>query len=163
MKKTAIALAAFVTLNIGTGFAAPVNDLSQGQTAVGAGTDTFYLEHKLSDNFTIGYENMDRNNTGSMNDIYGQLNLNSNLRGIIGSRNFSSDSETYLGLAVNGALSPQADGYASLIGGSQFKELQIGTNYKLSHNTDLNINYHSFMPDEGRNKDGIGVGATLKF
>ncbi|MEG6584235.1 hypothetical protein [Dendrosporobacter sp. 1207_IL3150] len=163
MKKTVITLAAFLAMNMGTGFAAPINDLSQGQTALGIGTDTFYIEHKLSDKFTLGFQNNDYDNIGDMEDIYGQFGLNSNLRGIIGSRNFSYDSEAYLGLAVNNAIAPQADGYASIIAGSSFKEFEIGTNVKLSHNTDLNLNYHNFMPDEGRDRNGVGVGATVKF
>lgn len=163
MKKTVLALATFLTLNAGIGFAAPINDLSQGQTAIGIGNDNFYLEHKLTDNFTLGLQNVDRDNGGNLSDIYGQLQLTNNLRGIIGSRNFDPSSKLYLGMAVNGPLAPEADGYASLIAGNEFKELQVGTNFRLTHNLDLNLNYHSFMPDVGSNKTGVGVGATIKF
>lgn len=163
MKKTLFTLAAFLTLNASIGFAAPINDLSQGQTALGIGTDTFYIEHKLSNDFTLGYQNVDYNHVGTMNDIYGQFSLNDNLRGIVGSRSFSSDTKPYIGLAVNSGLSPDTDGYASIIAGDHFKELQLGANIKLSYKTDLNLNYHSFMPDGGNSKTGVGVGATIKL
>ncbi len=163
MKKPILTLAAFMALNAATVFAAPLNDLSQGQTAIGLGTDTFYLEHKLSNNFTLGYQNVDYDHVGDMDDIYGQFNLTDNLRGIIGSRSFHSDSKAYIGMGVNSALSPDADGYASFIAGDHFKEFQVGTNIKLSYKTDLNLNYYSFKPDGSSSKTGVGVGATIKL
>ena len=162
MRKTVLTLAAILALNVGVGFAAPINNLSQGETAVGAGTDAFYLEHKLSNSFTLGFQNVDRGS--DMNDIYGQFKLSNNLRGIIGNRDFDGGgSRMYLGMAVNGPVAPGWDGYASLIGGNEFKEVQVGANIGLASNVDLNLNYHSYMPDWGRNKNGVGIGATLKF
>lgn len=163
MKKAVFALTTFLTISFSTVFAAPVNDLSKGQTAVGIGTDTFYLEHKVNNQLLLGIQNVDWDSNGSMDDLYGQFQLNSNLTGIIGNRNFNSGSGLYLGMAVNGTLAPEWDGYASLIAGNDFKELQVGANLKLTTNVDLNINYHSFMPDAGRNNNGVGIGATYKF
>lgn len=164
MKKIVLSLVAALVLSVGTGFAAPINDLATGQTAVGLGSDTFYLEHKLTDNFTLGFQNVDRGDNGtSLDDIYGQFRLSDNLRAIIGSRNLDSGSKFYGGLAVNGPMAPEWDGYASFIAGNQFKELQVGANFHLAHNLDLNLNYHSFMPDAGRDTNGAGVGVTLKF
>lgn len=165
MKKFVLTIAAFVTLNAGVAaFAAPINDLGQGQTAVGIGTDTFYLEHKLTDSFTIGYQNVDRDRSGHMSDVYGQFQLGKNIRGIVGNRDFDySNSKMYLGMAVNGPVAPGWDGYASLIAGSEFKELQVGANIGIAPNVDLNLSYHSFMPDYGNNRNGVGIGATLKF
>jgi hypothetical protein len=164
LKKIVLVLVAALTLAVGTGYAAAVNDLTTGQTAVGVGSDTFYLEHKFADNFTLGFQNVDRGDNGSsLNDIYGQFHLSGNLRAIIGSRNFDSSSRLYGGLAVTGALAPQWDGYASFVAGDQFKELQVGANFRLASNLDLNLNYHSFMPDFGRDTNGAGVGVTLKF
>ncbi|HMM19710.1 MAG TPA: hypothetical protein PKA10_03150 [Selenomonadales bacterium] len=162
MRKIVLTLITLLALNIGVGFAAPINDLSQGQTAIGAGTDTFYLEHKLTDSFTLGFQNVDRHS--DMNDIYGQFRLTSNLRGIVGTRDLDyGGSDAYLGLAVNAPIAPGWDGYASMVAGSDFKELQVGANIGLVGNVDLNLNYYSFMPDRGSDKDGIGIGATLKF
>lgn len=162
MKKIVFALATFVTLNIGIGFAAPINDLAQDQTALGIGTDTFYAEHKFGDSFTLGFQNMNWG-IGTMNDIYGQIAISPNLRGIVGTRNFASESVLYLGMAVDGHIASNTDGYASLIGGDQFKEIQVGANFRLTQNVDLNLNYHSYMPDFANNQTGVGVGATFKF
>lgn len=96
-------------------------------------------------------------------DVYGQVNLNDNLRAIVGSRDYHSNSELYVGAAVNTSLAPSLEGYASLVGSSDFKELQVGANYSLTHNVDLNLNYRSFMPDSGNDNNRTAVGATLKF
>lgn len=162
MKKFALALAALFIMTSATAFAAPINDLSRGQTALGLGTDAFYLEHKLSDSFTLGFQNVDRDSV-SMDDIYGQFQLSDNLRGIVGSRDLAIGSKMYLGMAVHGPLSPEWDGYASLVGGGDFNELQVGANLRLASNLDLNVDYHSFSPDYGRSRSGVGVGATLRF
>lgn len=161
MKKTVIAVAAFFALQVGTSLAAPINDLSRGQTAVGLSSDAFYLEHQVSDSFTLGFQNLDY--YGGMDDIYGQFKLDNSLRGIVGSRDIDSGSKLYLGLGVNGPLSPEWKGHASFVAGSEFKEVQAGASYALSHNVDLNLNYRSFMPDGGGNKSGVDIGATLKF
>jgi hypothetical protein len=164
LKKIVLSLVAALALNVGIGFAAPINDLATGQTAVGIGSDTFYLEHQLTDNFTLGFQNVDRGDNGSsLDDIYGQFRLSGNLRAIVGSRNFDFGSKLYGGLAVSGPMAPEWDGYASFVAGDQFKELQVGANFHLAHNVDLNVNYHSFMPDAGRDTNGVGVGATFKF
>lgn len=155
-----LVLAACLILSAGTAFAAPVNDLGRGQTALGFGSDAFYLEHKLTDTFTLGFQDAD---WVSADDIYGQFDLSGNLRGIVGSRSFPGESKVYIGAAVHGPMGPEWDGYASLIGGGSFSELQVGANFRLSHNLDLNLDYHSYMPDLGRNKSGVGVGLTLKF
>ncbi len=161
MKRIVLAIAALFAMNAATAFAAPINDLGRGQTALGAGSDTFYLEHKLSDSFTLGFQNVDRD--GDLRDIYGQFDLSGNLKGIVGNRDLWSGSEMYLGLAVHGPLAPQWDGYASLIGGNRFNEVQVGANMHVASNLDLNLDYHSFSPDGGRTHSGVGAGMTLKF
>lgn len=170
MKKTIFAIAAFLAVNTGTGLAAPVNTLDTHQTAVGIvihnsdpGSDTLYIEHKLSPNLTLGLQSTDWDHAGDMDDIYGQVHLTDNLRAIIGNRDFGSDSKFYLGISVNGPIAPKWEGYASVIASSSYKEMQIGANYQLTHNVDFNVNYRSFRPDEGRNANGLGIGATLKF
>ena len=154
MKKIALTVVGILAFSVGTGFAAPINNLNQGQTAIGVLDDSFYMEHKMSDNVTLGFQK---------HDIYGQVNFDHNLRGIIGSRDYNSDSQVYIGAAVNTPLARSLDGYASLIGSSEFKELQIGANYNLTNNVDINLNYRSFMPDEGSNNNRTALGATLKF
>jgi hypothetical protein len=170
LKKIVIGLAALFSVNLATGFAAPINDLNQGQTAIGIvmnngdlDSDTFYLEHKFSKSFTLGLENTDFDRGGDIDDIYGQFNLNNNLRGIVGSRDYGHDSKFYLGLAATAPLAPAWDGYASLVGNGDFKELQLGANYQVAHNVDLNLNYRSINPDEGSSRNGFGFGASLKL
>ncbi len=153
--------AALHMLTAATVFAAPVNDLGRGQTALGLGSDTFYLEHKLSDSFTLGIQNVDR--YGDMTDLYGQFDLSGNMKAIVGSRDLNHGSKVYAGAAVHGDLSPDMRGYASLVGGGGFSELQVGGNIRLASNLDLNVDYHSFNPDYGRSKSGVGAGLTLKF
>lgn len=154
MKKIALTVVGILAFGVGTGFAAPINNLNQGNTAIGIMDDSFYLEHKMSDNLTLGFQK---------NDIYGQLDLGNNLRAIVGSRDYNSSSKIYVGAAVNTPIAPSLDGYASVIGANDFKELQVGANYNLTNNVDLNVNYRSFMPDEGSNSNRTGLGATLKF
>ncbi|WP_378955786.1 hypothetical protein [Pelosinus sp. sgz500959] len=154
MKKIALTVVSLLTLGLSTGFAAPINNLTQGETALGVIDDGFYIEHKMSDNLTLGLQK---------NDIYGQVNLNDNIRAIVGSRDYNSNSKVYVGAAINSPLAPSLDGYASLIGANDFKELQVGANYNLTHNLDVNFNYRSFMPDGGSNSNRTALGATLKF
>ncbi len=164
MKKGLLILGAFITMSTATGFAAPLNDLGNEQTAVGISGDTFYLEHKFGDRFTLGYQSMDRDYYGDMKDIYGQYQFTSNLRGIIGSRDFDyRDSATYLGLGLQGSLAPNLKGYTSFLAGDKFNELQVGAGFKLASNVDLNATYTNFMPDRGSDKDEFAVGATFKF
>lgn len=163
MKKSILTLAAILTLTTGAASAAPINNLSSGETAIGAGTTEVYIEHQVSDNFTLGYQNLDRDYYGNQDDIYGQIRLSNNISGIIGHRDMNYDSNFYAGLAASVPLTSSMTGYASFVAGSDFKETQVGANIGLVSNVDLNVNYHSFSPDGGRNEDGFGVGATVKF
>lgn len=156
-------MAALLSLASGTGLTAPVNELEKGQTAAGIGSNMFYLEHKLADNFILGLQNANWDHSNSMDNVYGQLQLTNNLRGIIGSSNLDSNAKVYVGMAVNGPIAPEWEGYTSLIAGKEFKEVQVGANFKITYNADINFNFHSYMPDAGDNKSGVGIGATLKF
>jgi hypothetical protein len=164
MKKSLLTLGAFLILSTGTSLAAPLNNLDNEQTAVGISGDTIYIEHKFDDRFTLGYQSIDRDNYGDMKDIYGQYQFSDNLRGIIGNRDFDyTNSSMYLGLGLRGPLAPKLDGFASIVAGDEFNELQVGTGYQLAANVDLNVTYTNFMPDQGKDKDELAVGATFKF
>lgn len=156
-------MTAFLTLSISTCLATPLNNLATGQTAIGLSTDTFYLEHKFSDTFTLGIQNENLDNGPNMSDVYGQLKLADNFRAIFGNRSFDSTSKFYIGIGADNELAPGCTGYASLIGSDQFKELQLGANFKLSRSADLNVGYHSYMPDRGSNDNGVSVGVTFRF
>ncbi|WP_110955561.1 hypothetical protein [Anaerosinus massiliensis] len=163
MKKSIVTLAAILTLTTGAASAAPIHNLAGGETAIGVGTNESYIEHQVSDDFALGYQRADRDEYGDHDDIYGQFRLNNNLRAIVGHRDLNYDTNFYAGLAASVPLTPNMDGYASFVTGSDFKETQIGTNVSLISNVELNINYHSFSPDRGHNEDGFGVGATVRF
>lgn len=153
MKKIILTAVSLFALSVGTCFATPINNLNQGQTAIGVQDESFYLEHKLSNNITLGFQK---------DDFYGQVNVGNNLRAIIGSRDYNG-SKIYVGAAVTTALAPSLDGYASLIGANDFTEAQVGVNYNLASNFDVNLNYRSFMPDQGGNSNRTSLGATFKF
>lgn len=163
MKKSIVTLAAILTLTTGAASAAPINNLASGETAIGVGTNENYIEHQISNDITLGYQKADRDEYGNQDDIYGQIRLVDHVRAIVGHRDLNYKSNYYGGIAANVPLLPNATGYASFITGSDFKETQIGTNVSLVSNVELNLNYHSFSPDHGRNENGFGVGATVKF
>lgn len=154
MKKVILTVVTLLSFGAATGFAAPINNLTKGETALGFMDDSIYVENKVADNLTVGFQK---------NDIYGQIALNNNIRAIVGNRDDNYGSKMYIGAAVNSPLAPSLDGYASLIGANGFKEMQIGANYNLTNNVDVNFNYRSFMPDQGSNSNRTAVGATLKF
>ena len=154
MKKIALTVISLFAFGVGTGFAAPINNLTQGQTAIGVFDSSLYIEHKLSEKVTLGLQE---------NDIYGQYAINNKLRALIGNKDYNSNSRIYLGAAYNVPLAPSLDGYVSLIGSSDFAELQVGANYNLTHNVDVNVNYRSFMPDQGSNRNRTSLGVAYKF
>ena len=155
MKKIVLTVVSILALGAGTAFAGtPINDLNQGQTAIGVQDHDLYIQHKLSNNFSLGL---------SENDINGQIGLGNNIKGIIGSRDTGNSSEIYAGAAVTAPLAPSLNGYASLVGSSDFTEAQVGANYNLTSNLDLNVNYRSFMPEFGGDSNRTSVGAAFKF
>lgn len=154
MKKTLLASAMMLTLTLSTGFAAPINNLSDGQTAIGVQDKSGYIEHQFSDTLTLGLQE---------EDLYGQFKLNNNLRILAGSKDYNSDSQFYAGVGVTAPLATNLDGYASLVASSDFKEMQLGANVNVAPNFDININYRSLMPDHGSNSDRTSIGASLKF
>ena len=154
MKKIVLTVVSILALGAGTAFAGtPINDLNQGQTVIGVQDHDLYIQHKLSNNFSLGL---------SENDINGQIGLGNSITGIVGSRDYGG-SKLYLGAAVNAPLAPSLNAYASIIGANDFKEAQVGANYNLTSNVDLNLNYRSFMPDQGPNHDRTSLGGAFKF
>jgi hypothetical protein len=155
MKKIAFASALMIALGVGTGFATPINNLGNGQTALGVQDQSVYIEHKFSDNFALGLQE---------NNIYGQFDLNKNLRVVAGSKDFNNDnSKIYAGVGLTAPLASNIDGYTSLVAGNGFKEMQVGANVNVAQNFDINLNYRSLMPDGGSNSNRTSLGATVKF
>ncbi|MDF2636450.1 MAG: hypothetical protein K0R78_3324 [Pelosinus sp.] len=163
MKKALVGVGLLLSVSVGTAFAAPINNLERGQSAVGLMTDTFYVEHEIVDNLTIGYQNIDRKHGSSMDDFYAQYKLPfSSVRAILGHRDLGSGS-TYIGLSVSENLAPKVNGYASVIGSDDFTEYQVGARLELTREVDLNLNYRNFRPDHYRNESRVEVGASYKF
>lgn len=165
MKKLLLSLTVLTALSTATAMAAPINNLAANETAVGVGTKESYIEHKINNDITLGYQYADRDNYGHMNDVYGQIDLMSNVKGIVGHRDNlpQNDSNFYAGLSISTPRVMGTEGYAAYITGADFNETQVGVNMNVAANVDLNINYHNFDADHASRENGIGIGATLKF
>ncbi|WP_294158682.1 hypothetical protein [uncultured Selenomonas sp.] len=166
-QKTHIAGLALAICMIGaTAFAAPVNQMANHETAIGAHTKGAYVEHKVMSKATVGYEYMDRDEYQNQDAAYLQYDLiGSEVKAIGGYRwNLPGDkSNAFIGAAVSTPKIFGFEAYASYTAGKDFNETQVGINKNLIANIDANLNYHNFKPDEGHHEDGIGVGLTLKF
>ena len=140
MKKSALLTAALLLVSSSYAMAAPINQMANHETAVGVGTKESYIEHKVTNKATVGFQYADRDEKGDHKDAYLQYD-------IVGSE-----------LKVLGF-----DAYASYVAGKDFNETQVGVNKNLLLNVDLNVNYHNFKPDEGSRENGVGVGVSVKF
>lgn len=168
MKKVLLPLTMLLAFSVGTGFASPINNLAKDQTAVGmmlhTDQDSYYIENKVTDTLTAGYERININHMG-MNDFHLQFdtnqNANSNAKVLLGFRDFDDSSRAYGGLALTTPLSPDCTGYTSLIAGNNFTELQVGANYRLTDGYDLNLNYRAFNYQHYH--DVTTVGVSYKF
>lgn len=170
MKLNALVIMLLV-FNLNSVFAAPINELEQGQSALGMtvqGGDknqSYFWESKFGPNATIGFQVTDWSNSSSMTDIYAQFEMNPEadnpLRLIVGTKTYDSSSRVYLGAAMSSPLSMETKGYASAVFGSGIQDLQFGANYSLSDSALLNLNYR-ILRYEG-SKNGIGLGVTCKF
>ena len=139
--------------------AAPVNQMAAHETAI-------YIEHKVTNKATLGYEYMDRDEYQNQDAAYLQYDIiGSEVKAIGGYRwNLPGDkSNAFIGAAVSTPKVFGFDAYASYAAGKDFSETQVGINKNIIANLDANLNYHNFKPDEGHHEDGIGVGVTLKF
>jgi len=164
MKKVLLPLTLLLAFSVGTGFASPINNLVKDQTAVGillhTDQNSFYIENKVTDTLTAGFERINVNNL-SMNDFHLQFDTNPNAKFLLGMRDFNSSSRAYAGLGLTAPLSPDATGYTSLIAGNHFTELQVGVNYRLTEGYDLNLNYRGF--NYYHYNDVTTIGVSYKF
>ncbi len=156
MKKTLLASALMIALSAGTAFGAPINNLDNGQSAIGIHDKDLYIEHKFTDKLTIGLQE---------HDLYGQYELGKHLRVLAGARDFHEDSEIYAGLGVIAPLSSKVDGYASVAASleSDSNVLQLGANFNVARNVDINLNYRSLMHHASDSNHQTTIGASFKF
>lgn len=164
MKKVLLPLTLLLAFSVGTGFASPINNLVKDQTAVGimlhTDENSFYIENKVTDTLTAGYEQIHMNHM-SINDFHAQFDTTQNAKVLLGFRDFDSSSRAYAGLALTAPLNADATGYTSLIAGNRFTELQVGINYRLADGYDLNLNYRAFNYQHFNDVTTIGV--SYKF
>ena len=83
--------------------AAPVNQMANHETAIGANTKGGYIEHKVTGKATVGYEYMDRDEYQNQDAVYLQYDLiGSEVKAIGGYRwNLPGDKHNaYIGGAV---------------------------------------------------------------
>lgn len=168
MKKKIALIAALGVLTATTAFAQPIQKSGAHDTTVGVGTDDIFIEHKLDNNLTLGYARLDRDEYDDQNDFYLQYDLvGDNVKLLGGYRNHlpGDENNLYAGIAFSTPTIPAIDmeAYTSFIAGADFNEFQVGLNKSLFLNVDLNINYHNFSPDHGKDEHGVGVGVNVKF
>ncbi|BEU88565.1 hypothetical protein TAMA11512_20290 [Selenomonas sp. TAMA-11512] len=167
MKKIAL-LVALGVLTTTTAFAQPIQKSGAHDTTVGVGTEDMFIEHKLNNRVTLGYARADRDSYDDQNDYYAQYDLvGNNVKLLGGYRNHLPGDENnfYAGLALSSPTIPVIDmeAYTSFITGADFNEFQVGLNKNLLLNVDLNVNYHNFSTDYGKDEHGVGVGVNVKF
>ncbi|MBP2649817.1 MAG: hypothetical protein H6Q74_642 [Firmicutes bacterium] len=179
MKKKIIVLIIGAMLAASVGFAAPINDLAQGETTVGANhyalspvTDdvSVYLEHGLSDKLLLGVEynnNGDESdNSWNTTDIYAQYKLDPNIRLIVGDRNYDYGNQFnkfFYGVGFSTNIAPKIDGYASVTSNNYTTEWQVGVNYKLDDRAKVNLGYKSNKDDGYQTYSGLGFGIIYNF
>lgn len=161
MKKIICGTVFLSVITISTAMAAPLNDLANNQTAIGASNDGIYLENRVMDKLTLGIQGIDFSDDNSF-DVYGQYHFTNNFRGIIGYRDVF-DGSIYAGVGVSDNLDENWDGHAYLVFGDEFAEAQVGANYKINSNLDANVYARFFMADHGDDHNRLGVGLTYKF
>ncbi len=168
---TGLVLAAGCLLTAGTAAAAPVNQMTGSETAIGASNKGAYIEHKITSKATLGYEYMRREDSGNQDQAYLQYDLiGSEFKAIAGYRwnmphedKAGTHGNVFAGAAVSTPKVFGFDAYASYVAGKEFNESQFGINKNLALNIDLNLNYHNYKHDHGTHQDGVGVGLTVKF
>lgn len=167
MKKVIVLLTLLLLISVGNTLAAPITSLDNQQMEIGIiggnVTTTYYLEDKVTNNITIGIQQID----GDL-DCYGQIDLSPNVNKeatpklIIGNRDYSSGSITYIGAAVNAPITEDFNGYAIALLGNHLQELQLGVTSELSDSVFINLNYR-IVDHHGSNKNGIGLGLGCRI
>lgn len=144
-----------------------VNNLEEGESAAGLSfgdkTKSYYMESKIGEDFTVGFQGSDWKNGYDVTNLYGQFNVKGSetMRGILGTKRLDSSSRTYLGVIAQKDLSPEWVSYTLGAIGRGFQEVQVGVNYQINDHNYLNVSYLFLNHKGGRNDLDIGV--TYKF
>ena len=168
MKKTLAIAAALMMLGTTSVMAAPVNQMTGNETAIGAGSKEQYIEHKITPKATLGYQHADRDEYGKdTQDVYLQYDIVGSEAKLIGGyrwKMIGDKDNAFGGVALSTPRVFGFDAYASYIAGKDFNETQVGINKNIVFGVDLNINYHNTKMDDWNHREhGVGAGLTVKF
>ena len=193
-----IVFAGFLALSLicSIAFASPVVDLQQGETAAGfdvstftprlsdnsgsavsfsgSGAADFYVQHGLTDRFTLGLEFSNFNAAFSVKatDITLQYKLDNHFKLLLGDRNYDTnigvnDSQLLWGVSASTPLGSQWNGYAAFKATSDETEWQLGVNKEIAQNLTLDLAFknHNYDLGGGANLvlNGPSLGLTYKF
>ena len=70
MKKSALLTSALLLVSSSYAMAAPINQMANHETAIGVGTKESYIEHKVTNKATAGFQYADRDEKGDHKDAY---------------------------------------------------------------------------------------------
>lgn len=166
MKKIAAVLMGALVLSAPSAFAQPVNQMAANETAIGVGTKDSYMEHKITNKATVGFQHADRDAYGNQKDAYLQYDVIGSQVKLVGGYRWGMAGDkdnVFGGVALSTPKVMGFEAYASYIAGKEFNETEVGLNHNLMLNIDLNVNYHNFKPDQGKRENGVGAGITVKF
>ena len=191
MKKRIVSTALILTFISSVGFAAPVLDLKEGETAIGltytkpsttlSGYGESYdldkpsnvgafIEYRGANNFNIGLERQSYSydiDDINYTDVYGRYQVGKNMHLIAGLRQFDSDgysSDTYFlyGLGYSTKLDDNLSGYASYTKADISTTYDIGVNYTLSSKAVWNLGYRSIkLKDDGISVEAKGLSTGI--
>ena len=168
MKKTLLIAAAIMAMSASSVMAAPINQMTGNETAIGAGSKEQYIEHKVTPKATLGYQHMDRDEFGKdQQDVYLQYDVVGSQVKLIGGYRWKLPGDkdnAFGGVAVSTPRVFGFDAYASYVAGKDCNETQVGINKNILFNVDLNVNYHNTKLDGISHREhGVGAGLTVKF
>jgi hypothetical protein len=192
----------------GVAFASPSIPLQQGETSIGfdvanlkpsvnvlgltadlgsTNTNSYYLQHGITDKITIGAEStkLNASNNGGLSadvkatDIYAQYKIDNTFSLIAGSRNydatvgyggFSTDlskGQFLWGVNASTRLNDKLTGHAGYKQTSYESEWQVGLADQLAKNISLDLSYkhhdYSFGSAVDLTLSGVGLGMNYKF
>nr|WP_092072452.1 hypothetical protein [Dendrosporobacter quercicolus]NSL48494.1 hypothetical protein [Dendrosporobacter quercicolus DSM 1736]SDM42142.1 hypothetical protein SAMN04488502_104199 [Dendrosporobacter quercicolus] len=164
MRKEALIFFVCLFGNIAPAWAAPINNLDVGSSAYGVmwGTksNTYYGESQVTETLAIGVQSTVWKNSHTVNEFFGQFDIDDQTKTIIGTRYFDSKTRAYLGVALATPVNFEWTTYLSAMIGKGFHELTAGASYQLSDNTDIDFSYRHYRYHH--NKDSIMIGLTYK-
>lgn len=164
MRKKALIFMFCLFGNLVPAWASPINDLDEGSSAYGvmwgSKSNTYYGESQVTDTLAIGVQSTSWKNSHTVNELFGQFDIDDQTKAIIGTRYWDSKTRAYLGAAMVNPVNFEWKTYMSALIGKGFHELAAGASYQLSDTTDINFSYRHYRYHT--NKESIMIGLTYK-